>query len=54
MAANVLIHDLHPELGERNWLIDIGSVWDVYAGVLSRGYFERMAREDLVRHNLGG
>jgi hypothetical protein len=54
MAANVLIHDLHPELGARNWLIDIGSVWDVYAGVLSRGYFERMSCEGFVRRNLEG
>jgi hypothetical protein len=53
MAANVLIHDLHPRLGERNWLIDIGSVWDVYAGVLSRGYFERMSRDVVLRRNLG-
>lgn len=53
MAANVLIHDLHPALGAGNWLIDIGSVWDVYAGVASRGYFERMKHEDIVRRNLG-
>lgn len=53
MAANVLIHNLHARIGARNWLIDIGSVWDVYAGVWSRGYFERMAREDVVRRNLG-
>ncbi len=53
MTANVLVHALHAELGAAHWLIDFGSLWDGYAGVLSRGYVERVGAEEIVRRNLG-
>jgi hypothetical protein len=52
MAANGLIHDLHPELGTRNWLIDTGSLWDGYAGVYSRSYFLQPAWKAALKKNL--
>ncbi len=45
MTANVLVHQLHPHLGKSNWLLDMGSVWDVYVGVHSRGYHRDVPRE---------
>ena len=53
MTANVLIHELYPRLGARSWLIDFGSLWDVYAGVKSRLYFNRGDWDKKKRQNLG-
>jgi hypothetical protein len=58
MAANVMIHELFPRLGADNWLLDLGAIWDVYAGVKSRWCFadrdwEPIIRRNLVRRNLG-
>ena len=51
-AAKVLIHRLWPEMGEHSWLIDFGSLWDVYCGKRSRKYHKRMSK-DVMRRNLG-
>jgi hypothetical protein len=40
-AANALIHRLHPRIGKRVTMIDVGSVFDPYVGVLSRSYAKR-------------
>lgn len=40
-AANVLIHRLYPIIGEQVTMLDMGSVFDPYAGVLSRSYAKR-------------
>lgn len=56
-VAKILIHDLSPHLGQSHSLLDLGSVFDWYAGVDSRGYMRRMdaeTRERLRRANLGG
>jgi len=37
-AANALIHRLHPLIGSHVTMIDMGSVFDPYVGVLSRSY----------------
>jgi hypothetical protein len=53
MTTNVLVHRLFPLMGSSSWLIDFGSLWDVYVGVKSRcGY----AAEDWslrIKKNLG-
>ncbi|EFK96510.1 hypothetical protein LDC_1463 [sediment metagenome] len=53
MTANVLIHDLFPVLGSDNWMIDFGSVWDVYVGAPSRGYQRGTGWDRIIRLNLG-
>jgi len=37
-TTKVLIHRLFPILGDICWLIDFGSLWDPYCGVVSRTY----------------
>jgi len=54
MAANVLIHDLYPLIGRDHWMIDFGSLWDIYAGVKSRGVYRKNDWSSLIRNNLGG
>lgn len=45
MVAEVLIHDLHPILGSKHWLIDVGSIWDPYLGRNeSRSYWKAMGK----------
>lgn len=56
-VAKILIYDLYPHLGQTHSLIDLGSVFDWYCGVDSRGYMRRMdpeTRERLRRANLEG
>jgi len=43
---------LWPEMGEHSWLIDFGSLWDVYCGKRSRRYHKRMGK-GVIRENLG-
>lgn len=52
-AAKVLIHRLYPEIGGSCWLLDTGSLWDVYAGVKSRKYHSSMTPA-IIRRNLEG
>jgi len=40
--AKVLIYELFPILGKENFLIDFGSIWDVYCGVKSRTYHKKI------------
>jgi hypothetical protein len=42
MLAEILIWELFPTLGETCWLIDFGSVWDVYARHPSRRYHKHV------------
>jgi len=53
MTANVIIHDLFPQLGGSNWLIDFGSLWDAFAGAPSRGYQRDSGFKESLRRNLG-
>lgn len=51
--AETLILDLHSQM-PRNFLIDFGSLWDVFCGVRSRGYTqENKYTDDLLKRNLG-
>ncbi len=54
MAANVMIHDLYPNIGKENWLIDFGSVWDIYVGVKSREHYTMGNWEEIIKWNLQG
>jgi len=47
-TTKVLIHRLFPILGDTCWLIDFGSVWDPYCGVLSRTYHRHMKNVSLA------
>jgi hypothetical protein len=42
MPANLLVDRLHRTFDEQHLLVDIGSLWDPYAGVLSRNYMKRL------------
>jgi hypothetical protein len=53
MLANVLIHELFPRFGGRHWLLDLGSLWDVYAGVRSRGVYQDRDWARLIARNTG-
>lgn len=52
-AAKVLIHRLHPVIGDSCWLLDLGSLWDPYCGKQSRSYHRHITR-DVIRRNLRG
>lgn len=41
-TTKILISELFPVLGEKNFLVDFGSLWDVYCGVKSRSYHKRI------------
>ena len=52
MATNVWIHRLWPEYGDRVWMIDCGAMWDIYAGVESRGVFRNQDWAPIIAKNL--
>ena len=52
-TAKILMSELFPVLGKENFLIDFGSVWDIYCGVRSRSYHKRITLA-IVRKNFGG
>jgi hypothetical protein len=52
MTTNVLIHRLYPAMGATSWLIDFGSLWDVYVGVKSRSGYEKEDWSARIRKNL--
>lgn len=37
-SANLLVHELADTVGQDCWLVDVGSIWDVYVGKYQRGY----------------
>jgi hypothetical protein len=43
MAANLIVHNLYPTIGQNSFLIDFGSLWDPYCGVCSRAYHVSLA-----------
>lgn len=52
-TTKVLIHDVFDQIGHHSWLVDFGSLWDVYAGRNTRRYHARI-KGDLLRLNLRG
>lgn len=51
-AAKVLIHRLHAKMNMHSWLIDFGSLWDIYCEHPSRRYHHSMSAETIAQ-NLG-
>jgi hypothetical protein len=51
MAANCIIDDCYTELGKKNWMVDFGALWDVYAGVKSRSVYNRDGWEEKIKKN---
>lgn len=41
-TAKILMAKLFPILGEKSFLIDFGSLWDIYCGVKSRSYHKKI------------
>lgn len=54
MMTNVIVHDLFPRFGTTHWMLDFGSVLDVYAGVQSRSVYRDLDWTEAIRRNLGG
>jgi hypothetical protein len=54
MTTNVLIDELYPLLGSSNWMIDFGSIWDIYAGVRSRSVYAKIDWDSTITRNLHG
>lgn len=54
MAANVIIHDLFPQIGEQHTMLDLGSLWDVYVGVQSRSVYRNRDWDSIIAANLNG
>jgi hypothetical protein len=52
MTAKVLIYELFPVIGAANWLIDFGSLWDIYVGIKSRNVYNKLDWEKIMRRNL--
>lgn len=53
MASNVIIHELYPLLGKSHWFLDLGSLWDVYLGIKSRGVYQTLDWQPIIQKNLG-
>jgi len=49
-TTKVLIHNLH---GRGHFLIDFGSLWDIYVGKRTRRYHKRITPK-VIRRNLTG
>ena len=53
MTTNVLIQKLYPVMGKTSWMIDFGSLWDVYVGVHSRGGYAKEDWTERMNKNCG-
>jgi hypothetical protein len=53
MTTNVIIHELFPLMGPTCWLLDLGSLWDSYVGVDSRGGKSPLYWKVLQKQNIG-
>jgi hypothetical protein len=52
-TTKLLIAKLFPVLGEKSFMIDFGSLWDVYCGVKSRSYHKKIT-STITNKNFGG
>lgn len=52
-AAKIMIHELYPLLGDKSFLFDFGSLWDVYVGHITRNYHKHMKFTTIQRNLLG-
>jgi hypothetical protein len=53
MMTKAIIHEVFPVLGGKHWLIDFGSLWDIYAGVKSRTVYSKLDWTSIIKKNLG-
>lgn len=54
-AAKVLAWKMFRDVGQHSWIIDTGSLWDVYVGKASRTYHKGMLKKpDIIEANLNG
>lgn len=51
MAANCIVDDCYKTLGVDNWLIDFGSLWDIYAGIKSRSVYSLEGWGEKIKKN---
>lgn len=47
MATNVIIDELYPIIGKDCWMIDFGSIWDPFIGIISRSYHKNYVKTTL-------
>ena len=47
-AAPILIEELHRDFGKHHSFIDLGSIWDGFAGVQSRRYLEKPETKNYI------
>lgn len=47
MSAEVLLHDLYADYGQRLAILDVGSIWDPYAGRNTRSYHVKLPTRTL-------
>ena len=52
LAAKAVVWELFGRIGQQSWLLDVGSLWDVYIGDRSRKYHFVMS-EKIIKANLG-
>ncbi len=52
MTTKTLIHALFPIIGKTNWMIDFGSLWDIYVGVKSRNVYSKRDWTSRIEKNL--
>jgi len=47
MATNVIVDELYPIIGKDCWMIDFGSIWDPFIGIISRSYHRNYKKTTL-------
>ncbi len=54
-AAKVMAWELHQKRGQDSWILDLGSLWDIYVGKATRTYMKGMRKKPaIIRRNLTG
>lgn len=53
MATNVIVDELYTKIGGKVTMIDVGSLFDIYCGVVSRSYAKGKQWEGLIKQNMG-
>ena len=51
-TAKILIYELFPLIGDRSFLLDLGSLWDIYVGRPTRGYHRHRMSPEIIAWNI--
>ena len=51
-TAKILIYELFPKLGGKSFLLDLGSLWDIYVGRPTRGYHRHRMSPEIIAWNI--